>query len=342
MNRLIIAIISITCILCNRVLAEESFPTTKETNHYRKVIKKKNYHRLSRNPDLNKEEISKIIIENELEEEKVRIIGSSKECQYTAEEVSEKTEKQSEEVSEKTEKQSEEDRLRSERAELERQRDLTTRGNRGSIGGNFNVPSSSDEAAVILLVVIGAVVIIYWLATAPALLAKMANDDGCVQSLKHFFTEYNGYHFSKEHQNARSYSLEFDFYFKHKYENSIYYGFNAVLGSHTLEFAQGDDGTKQEDSTYFLIGPSLLFPMFSNETRFGPAINMDFLLGKSNSKEIESMAVGRLGFQYTSKSGLLWGFGVAGNKFSIDQNRSFYKDNSEFGLSTYFRLGFAF
>ena len=231
MSKIIIYIISITCILCNQVLAEESFSTTKETNHYRKVIKKKRHHRLSRNPDLNKEEISKIIRENEIEEEKVRIIGGSKECQYTAEEIRETTEKQSEE-----------DRIRSERAELERQRDLTTRGNRGSIGGNFKIPSGSDEAAVILLVVIGAVVIIYWLATVPALLAKMANDDGCVQSLKHFFTEYNGYHFSKEHQQARSYSLEFDFYFKHKYENSIYKGINAVIGYHTLEFAEGYNG----------------------------------------------------------------------------------------------------
>lgn len=331
MRHLLISIITITCILFNQVNAQSTSPPSYETNHRREIIKTKKYHPLYSNPDLNQEEISRIIRENELDERKVQVVRSSGKCDYTASEIEKIRANESEE-----------DRIQRERAELERQKEDARSEPRADIGGNFRIPSNSDEAAVILLVVIGAVVIIYWLATVPALLAKMANDDGCVQSLKHFFFEYNGYYFSQAHQEAKSYALEFDFYFKHKIENSIYYGINAVLGSHSLQFAEGYELKQKHESTYFLIGPSLLFPFYSNEQTYGSAIHMDFLLGASQSEKIGSMAVGRIGFQHTTKEGLLWGFGVAGNKFSIDQNDSFYKFNSDVSLSTYFRLGISF
>lgn len=284
-----------------------------------KVLHKKTITRNSSNTELNQNEMRKIIQENNLQQEKVRLLSKRQDCQAPLEQ-------EQEGVAPETQ---------------ERELDRSEK----SAGANFNtrIPSDLDEAAVILLVVIGAVVVIYWLTTFPALLAKAANDDGCLMSIRRFFLEHNNYHFSNEYQDAKSTAIEFDFYFKHKFENSIYYGINTLFGQQEISYAQGEHDRRSDKTHFFMIGPSLLFPFFSNDSNRGTSMHMDFLVGWSGKKEIGTLTTARLGLQHTTQSGLYFGTGIGANKFNIDQNQdSFLRDNSQFGMSLYLRAGFEF
>lgn len=310
-----------------------------QSNHQRRVIKTKKYYRDRANPDLNHEEIEKIIKENQLEEKRVHILNKkNKKCSPPPSISSDPKLDSLSSQERQDQKQKEDERLRREREEQNRD------SNQDQIGAqtNFRIPSNSDEAAVILLVVVGVVVIIYWLATVPALLSKMANDDGCIISIKNIFVEYHNYRFSNEYQDGNTYSAEFNYYFKHKYDNMIYYGFNAIFGEAHLTFAEGDQLSRKERGSYFLVGPSLLFPISMDQNGRGTAIHMDFLLGSSSNSQIGGMAAGRLGIQYSNKDGMLFGLGVSGNQFNINQNDSFTRSNSRTGLSTFLRFGWSF
>lgn len=125
MKHLFISIITASCILFNQVNAQSTPSPSYETNHHREIIRTKKYHRLRSNPDLNHEEISKIIRENELDERKVQLVRSSGKCEYT-----------SSEIEEMRAKESEEDRMKRERAELERQREEARREPHANIGAH--------------------------------------------------------------------------------------------------------------------------------------------------------------------------------------------------------------
>lgn len=293
--------------------------STELSNEDGKIIQKKTIPLNSSKPELNQSELEKIIQDNNLDKEKIKILRSSQDCHppdFNVE--TQNTQNEPEQIHEQPH-------------------------HSGAGHYNIHIPNNSDEAAVILLVIIGAVVVIYWLTAFPALLAKASNDDGCIMTIRRFLVEYNNYHFSNDYQEASSYSVEFDFYFKHKFENSIYYGVNTILGKQELNFAHGDENAQIEKGSFFMIGPSLLFPLFSSEVNYGTSLHMDFLLGWNGNKNIGNLTTARLGIQHSDKDGIYIGAGLAANKFNINQNRdAFLKSNSQFGLSVFFRVGYEF
>lgn len=277
-------------------------------NKKQNIIRQETFKLSSSEPEEQKREISQYIKDQNLPEEKIQIVET--------------------------------DRCRPDKIESDKKRrDHSTGANL-----NFSGGGSSDEFAIILIVIIGSIVVITWLASFPALLFKGLEDRDCILFKQQFFIEFQDYRFDNYYQDGSSYALQYSIYLKHKFENSIYYGMNVVYGQHNFNYGSQDETTNTIDR-YFLIGPSLLFPFYSAtsaEDEYGFAFHLDFLLGKSYSNAIDGMTQARFGLQYSNPSHLLFGFGIAGNKLNIDSNDGYYKNNSDFSVSYFFKFGLEF
>lgn len=280
----------------------------KVENFKQNIIRQETFTLNSTDPQEQKREISQYIKDQNLPEDKIRIV--------------------------------ENDRCRPEKTE----RDKKSRDHSNGANFNFSGGGSSDEFAIILILIIGSIVVITWLASFPALLFKALVDRDCILFKQQFFVEFQDYQFDNYYQDGSSYALQYSIYLKHKFDNSIYYGMNVIYGEHDFNYVNQFETINTKDR-YFLIGPSLLFPFYaatSSEDEYGFAFHLDFLLGKSYSNAIDGMTQARFGLQYSHPSHLLFGFGIAGNKLNIDNNDGYYQNNSDFSVSYFFKFGLEF
>lgn len=193
---------------------------------------------------------------------------------------------------------------------------------------NINI-GSSDEAALIIFAVVGLAIVIMWVPYFPIFAYKVMNKESGYNL--HHYLAFSTTSFAERDMtfNGAKYGL----YIK-KNNDTMNLGINAEAGR--FSYLNNND-------TYLLIGPSIMFANRSRGVNYGHGIiRLDLLVGDTFSEDTGLVSKGDITMGWKWVDGIYAALRVGGIYTDVKEERGLLTDNRNLGLNIGGEIGLAF